>query len=152
MNHGPAASLTGVLLAAKGAASPQGFDPRLPEPVLASLGKAAAATGALKPKKMKKNGAAAEGAKAPRSAGDERIRLSFRLDPDRHRRLKLLSVHLGKSSQRILDEALDRVLSEAAETIGGGGCACLNGTGPLLPLAPRNGSGPYKAGRLPAQG
>ena len=58
-------------------------------------------------------------------AGGRRIRHSLRLDTARHRRLKLLSAHTGRSLQDILTEALDNWMNGHAKDAGRDGCACL---------------------------
>jgi len=64
--------------------------------------------------------------KSGANGGDgERIRLSLRLDPERHLRLKLASVHSRKSAQQILTDALDLYLTQLASTVSGGQCACM---------------------------
>jgi len=60
-----------------------------------------------------------DGAPAPAA------KLSVRLDEDRHRRLRLAALHLGRSGQQILIEALDAYLKRSVPTILGGQCACL---------------------------
>jgi|GEM_PF-5789133 len=55
----------------------------------------------------------------------ERVRLSLRLDPERHLRLKLASVHSRKSAQQIMTDALDLYLTQLASTVSGGTCACM---------------------------
>jgi hypothetical protein len=57
-------------------------------------------------------------------------KLSLRLDGDRHRRLRLAALHLGRSGQQLLIEALDAYLERSAEAIRGGQCACLRRNSP----------------------
>ena len=57
-------------------------------------------------------------------------KLSLRLDGDRHRRLRLAALHLGRSGQQILVEALDAYLERSSEAILGGQCACLRRNSP----------------------
>lgn len=54
----------------------------------------------------------------------ERVALTLRLDHERHMRLKLLGVHLNKSSQEILEAAVDELLERHA-AVTGGDCRCL---------------------------
>lgn len=61
----------------------------------------------------------------PAGVVGERVNLSFRLDADRHLRLKLAAAHLRKSSQRILELALDSYLERVAPHCAKGQCACL---------------------------
>lgn len=52
-------------------------------------------------------------------------KVSLRLDAERHRKLRLAAIHLGRSGQRILLDALDAHLARCAEAIPPGDCACL---------------------------
>ncbi len=66
------------------------------------------------------------GGKPPHDGGAApAAKLSVRLDDDRHRRLRLAALHLGRSGQQIMIEALDAYLERAAPAILGGQCACL---------------------------
>jgi len=47
----------------------------------------------------------------------------LRLDPERHRRLRLLSARLDKSAQGILVDALDELLQAYVDT--DNDCACM---------------------------
>jgi hypothetical protein len=53
-----------------------------------------------------------------------RIKLSFRLDHDRHLRLKLAAAHTDRHIQDILTAALDRYLTDLAPAVKSGGCTC----------------------------
>jgi hypothetical protein len=53
-----------------------------------------------------------------------RIKLSFRLDQDRHLRLKLAAAHTDRHIQDILTAALDRYLTDLAPAVKSGGCTC----------------------------
>ena len=113
MSKSPAASLTASLLAGKGAAIPAPFvRPRLP----AAVGK----TGA--------NGKWAA-RKAPTEAQLQRVKLSVRLDPARHLKLKLAAAHLHDSVQSVLIDALDAYLAQVAPTLTDGRCTCLRRKG-----------------------
>jgi hypothetical protein len=57
----------------------------------------------------------------------DRRRITLRLDPGRHVRLKLASAHLDRSIQDILIDALDDHLARVAPNVAEGGCACLAG-------------------------
>jgi hypothetical protein len=103
-----AAVLSGGLLARKGAAMPTGFTGVSTLPRAVSDGAARAAP-----------------AGAPPSGGRHDRKVSLRLDAERHRKLRLAAVHLGRSGQRILLDALDAHLARCAETIPAGDCACL---------------------------
>lgn len=55
-----------------------------------------------------------------------RTRVSFRIDPERHLKLRLLAAHLRRRVQEVLIAAIDLHLDEAAELIGSGRCTCLD--------------------------
>jgi hypothetical protein len=57
----------------------------------------------------------------------DRRRITLRLDPGRHVRLKLASAHLDRSIQDIVIDALDDHLARVAPNVAEGGCACLAG-------------------------
>jgi hypothetical protein len=57
-----------------------------------------------------------------------RVRLSLRLDPHRHLRLKLLAAHSHRSIQETLIDALDIYLAEQSQSIRDGSCTCLTET------------------------
>jgi len=62
-----------------------------------------------------------------RVVGDApRIRVSIRLDPDRHRALKLIAAHTGRSVQDLTVAALDDYLGALGAEVRGGECLCLN--------------------------
>lgn len=50
----------------------------------------------------------------PGADDDGRVTLSIRLDPERHRRLKLATVHRGETAEGIMIEALDTFISRIA--------------------------------------
>jgi hypothetical protein len=66
----------------------------------------------------------AEPAPPPVMPTGERRRLTLRLDPDRHLRLKLAAAHLGLSLQDVIVAALDDHLTRAAP------CPCLKSEQP----------------------
>lgn len=105
-----AASLSGVLLVAKGDAAPSRqsmFDPGAPD---------------------------GAGRHRPR---DQRARIPLRLDEKRHRRLRLAGAHLGQSAQAVLVAALDHYLDQVMPGLLGGGCRCLEpGATPTARLTP----------------
>ncbi len=138
MSNRNAASLNGSLLVRKGAAAPsplgnegglgheagpdaptrRRFTPKLaPSPVTLraandKLAKAARRNG--KPRR------------APSDDGSSKIRrFTLRLSPEQHLRLRLASVHLGRSGQKLLLEALDEYLGRIAPELREGNCACL---------------------------
>jgi hypothetical protein len=55
-----------------------------------------------------------------------RVRISLRLDPQRHLRLRLLAAHSEMSLQEALIAALDAYLGEEAQNLP---CACLHDAG-----------------------
>jgi hypothetical protein len=55
-----------------------------------------------------------------------RIRISVRLDPDRHRALKLIAAHTGRSVQDLTVAALDEYLDSLGGEVRDGQCLCLN--------------------------
>ncbi len=137
------ASLSSALLANKGAAAPMGSVTALlnnlpcdsrPTPAETpvsrkpetSLGARQPAVLSSKPPRRKPTRATHTG---PTHAGpvkaNARAKLSLRLDPERHLRLKLAAAHLRRSSQTIMLEALDAYLARIAPVIGDGECACM---------------------------
>lgn len=64
----------------------------------------------------------------PAAAAQDRkklVKVSLRLDPARHLRLRLSAAHLRQSAQQLLLAALDSYLDEAIRPTGSSGCACL---------------------------
>ncbi len=55
-----------------------------------------------------------------------RIRISIRLDPDRHRALKLIAAHTGRSVQDLAVAALEEYLGALGSDVRDGQCLCLN--------------------------
>lgn len=69
-------------------------------------------------------------------AATRRVKLSLRLDAERHLRIKLAAAHLRRSAQNILTEALDHYLDDICPSLSGGECRCLaDGTEPSEPTA-----------------
>lgn len=94
------ATLSGELLARKGDAAPAGGRSHPHE--------SSPATG-LRP------------VAAPKAASNgSRVRLSLRLDSERHRRLRVAAACQNQSMQAVMLAALDRHLADAA-----GGCSCI---------------------------
>ena len=77
---------------------------------------------------------------APGPAGEQRggVRVSLRLDPHRHRRLKLLSAHNRTSLQETLIAALDAYLDGEGRSVNSGNRECQ----PESCKAPRRGDRP----------
>jgi hypothetical protein len=71
-----------------------------------------------------------------------RARVSLRLDPHRHLRLKLLSAHNRTSLQETLIAALDAYLGDEAQSVNSGNCDCLQESGD----PPQGGGRPRAAG------
>jgi len=123
-----AASLTGSLMARKGAAGPSRLELKEVEPsenrpapprLVSTTPGAAKAAAATKSRKS---------AKAADPDNDKR-RFTLRLNEDQHIRMRLASVHLHMSAQQMVMKALDKYLAEAAPHIRGGDCACVDGGG-----------------------
>jgi hypothetical protein len=156
MSNRNAASLTGSLLVRKGAAAPSplkrearvldggaGYDapspgrftPTLapkPSPVAlrAANGKPAAAA--------KKNGKHRPAPASARSAssgdGSSHVRrFTLRLSRDQHLRLRIASVHLGRSGQKLILEAVNEYLDRIAPELRDGNCACILDAVPAPP-------------------
>ena len=110
----PVATLSAGLLARKGDARPSIVNPTDPhpirdaEPLAARGGPAGSLCGIGRLAPSESADAAADGVRRDRHG---RARISLRLDPARHRRLRLASVHLDASIQDILTAALDAYLS-----------------------------------------
>jgi hypothetical protein len=61
----------------------------------------------------------------PPSKPGKSAKVSLRLDDERHRKLRLVSVHQHLSGQQILLAALDAYLAKCAGTLMDGNCVCL---------------------------
>jgi hypothetical protein len=122
MQAKPAAALASDLLARKGEAVPTSLVvlPMVPR----------APTGEIKPELSVPRDGARGGKPLRGGAVAPAAKLSLRLDGDRHRRLRVAALHLGRSGQQILVEALDAYLERSAEAILGGQCACLRRNSP----------------------
>ncbi len=59
-----------------------------------------------------------------------RVKLSIRLDPERHLRLKLAAAHTGRRLQDIVVAALDRYLDDMSEIVQARGCDCYRSHAP----------------------
>lgn len=97
------------LLAVKGAAAPSSADRDNLGP--SRVGQAAA--DAMTRNRRPVPGGPPAGGAAGGGQG-ARVNVSVRLDPDRHRRLRLASIHLGKPAQAIMVRALDAYLERIA--------------------------------------
>ncbi len=110
MNNMKVATLTSSLLARKGTAVPSAFAPTampaMPPMPPAPTPPAAAA---------RKTAAAAGGAVArPKQDGTGRIKMSLRLKPDMHLKLKLVAAFRRESAQNLLVAAIEHYLDQAA--------------------------------------
>ncbi len=127
-----AAPLTSSLLATKGAATPAMLEasrgalvylPRLePRPrLVASQNGRARSRGKSANGRARVNGSAA--------GGKATVTMSFRLDLDRHLRLKLLAAHSHGSMRECLEKAVDLYLAKSGPGGRGGGCPCVVDSG-----------------------
>ena len=118
----PAASLSGSLLVRKGEARPaltpglvmdaeENAAPRrvitLPRPEYKP------ATIEVKAADSQDNAPVSSAAKPKSTRGQRRVAFTFRLDPERHLNLRVVSIFRRTSAQKILEEALDRYLEIA---------------------------------------
>jgi hypothetical protein len=121
MQAKPAAALASGLLARKGEAVPTS---------LVVLPMPRAPAGEIKPELSVSRDGERDGKPLHGGAVPPAAKLSLRLDGERHRRLRLAALHLGRSGQQILVEALDAYLERSAKAILGGQCACLRRNSP----------------------
>ncbi len=116
------APLTSSLLATKGAATPAMFEASreavvyLPRPE-ARPRLVASQNGSARSRGKRANGSAA--------GGKATVTMSFRLDLDRHLRLKLLAAHSHGSMRECLEKAVDLYLAKSGPGVRGGGCPCV---------------------------
>ena len=120
------AALTGALLANKGAAAPSNSVSAFLEEFPVAQQPAATAPA---PARGKETVHAIDASLDLHADGGEtetkaRAKLSLRLDPERHLRLKLAAAHLRRSSQAIMLDALDAYLSTVTTAMDGN-CHCL---------------------------
>lgn len=124
MNAPEAASLTSALLVRKGAAVPAGYvslaavvrGVRAPETEESGVAALTDVSEASPPRPRRR-----------RSAADPRVRISLRLDDERHLKLKLTAAHLHKKLQDVVIAALDGYLDQIGPAVMNGSCACLDG-------------------------
>ena len=130
-----AARLNSDLLMRKGAAAPvPGVEATHRDPVSSPL-LAAVGTAERTPGRAKAQPCGPSEAE-PKRDKFGRVRVSLRLDPHRHLRLKLLSAHGRMSLQETLIAALDAYLGDEARSANGGNCDCLQGPGEDREAAP----------------
>lgn len=108
------AILSSALLARKGAAMPTGYTPLRP---LASNANAGSRVAHIAPVAATRGG--------PSATNNGRVRVSVRLDRERHLKLKLTAAHLDNSLQDIMIDALDRYLEQLGPEVLRNDCACL---------------------------
>lgn len=65
----------------------------------------------------------------PQASTQKKAAFTFRMTAQRHFRLRLLSAHQNRSSQRILEEALDAYLEGHAPQTAGLACPCFQDEG-----------------------
>ncbi len=104
MNYMKVATLTSSLLARRGAAVPSTFAPTAMPP--APTPPAAVARKA--PQAADTGGAVAR----PKRNGTGRIKMSLRLKPDQHLKLKLVAAFRRESAQKLLVAAIERYLDQ----------------------------------------
>jgi len=111
-------ALTSALLVRKGHAMPSTFVPA----DVVNMRPANPASAPVDPPKTQVNG----GRQVSVVAKVSRVRISVRLDRDRHRALKLVAAHTGRSVQDLTVAALDGYIGALGAEVGGGQCLCLN--------------------------
>ena len=121
MNYDAPASLTARLLVSKGSAKPAGFSAARDYSRLSLVGPTPAAN---RPNATVQTRTAPT--KAPGVAKPARVKMSLRLDPGRHLRLKLTAAHMRVSVQELLTNALDQYLNQVGPQVLGGDCRCAN--------------------------
>lgn len=111
---GAAAVLTADLLARKGVAVPTGFATN--SLMEGSLNVSAPYPTVRTPRPVARD--------CP-SEGEQRARITLRLDRERHLRLRLTAAHLRSNLQTILIDALDRYLDQIGPEVLSNNCVCL---------------------------
>ncbi len=114
MNKKGPASLTSTLIVTKGNAAPTGL--------LAMNGNVSST--ARNPDSVTGDGAR-KGSATRNNSQAQRPRLTLRLDPGRHLKIKLAAAHLNLNLQEIMIDALDRYLAEVIPSNLGVACNCL---------------------------
>lgn len=130
MSRSKPAILSSALIARKGDAAPTGYTPIRLRDVTAgrSATETAGSPSTGDPQSASVPGIAPALAAIgnPSPADIERARVSVRLDPDRHLKLRLTAAHLHNSLQDIMTDALDRYLEQIGPEVLRNDCACLN--------------------------
>jgi hypothetical protein len=137
MNSLKTASLTSALLARKGAAAPAAIAPAaVVAPTVLEYRapvwpKPAAPAPVVRPGPMLDAGRepSREATRSPKADHTGWVKLSLRLDPRQHLRLKLIAAHLRVSIQSLMTEAFDRYLEQATPPSLKETCGCLRPDG-----------------------
>lgn len=156
MSNRNAASLTGSLLVRKGAAAPSPFrrgsdsdtpsrgrfKPKLaPSPVTLRAANdklAQAAKGPAKGSGKPRRSRAKTPIEPARDGASHVRRFTLRLSADQHLKLRLASVHLGRSGQKLILEAVNEYLERIAPELRDGNCACILDGAEAPPRAKRS--------------
>ena len=128
MNELEAATLTSSLLATKGAATPAVLGASRDALVyLPPLGAPPRLVASQKGSARSRGKSAKSRARARDSAasGKATVSVSFRLESDRHLRLKLLAAHFHRSLRACLEEAVELDLESSGPAVRDGGCPCV---------------------------
>lgn len=126
MSSQKAASLVSSLLATKGGAAPA--TPAAPNDVLTQLFPLGARSDAhtVECESHWPNSESDYGRSAKSGASEgEKMKVSFRLSPNDHLRLKLVATHFHKSIRECVEEAIDFYLASCSPVVRKGGCACI---------------------------
>ncbi len=123
-----AAALTSSLLATKGAATPAMLGASREALVYLSRLEARPRLVASQKERARSRGKSAnDRARGTGSAagGKATVNVWFRLDSDRHLRIKLLAAHFHRSMRECLEEAVELYLASSGPAVRGGGCPCV---------------------------
>lgn len=134
----PIAALSGGLLVRKGGAMPASLAFPAPEPAPRIEARLQTPPGPRSEAPARPRGGMPrrqgdEGPpRMPRAGGGEPPRrgagsakVSLRLDPERHQRLRIAALHQRLSGQQLLLAALDAYLADCAASVNDGNCVCL---------------------------
>ena len=132
MSMGGPAVLSSALMARKGSAAPTGYTAMRPQDVNVTRSANENAGNPSPVTKPPVTTAAATDIRGPTSTDSRRMRVSVRLDRERHLKLKLTSAHLQNSLQDIIVDALDRYLEQISPEVLRSECACLGINNPDL--------------------
>lgn len=127
----PAAQLTSNLLARKGAAAPVDISSanasaaKAPAGSWNNVASARPAKKSAAPPTVNPIPTALPDHAKPHEDHSDRVAMTLRLDPQQHRRLRLVSVHSHLSAREIMTAALDIYLDHLQEKFDIAPCACL---------------------------